>query len=290
MFIHVKSLHIHPVKSLRAIACTSAKLLETGLEWDRHWLLVDGKGSFLSQRTLPAMAQVTTRITDAALELSHADHGAITIPLTSVPGKAFVTEVWGDRCEVVDQGDAVADWLRRVLGDERAPRLVRLQPDFRRPQQHPERYGAQTHTRFADSAPYLVCNSGSLTELNRVLQANDHEPVPMNRFRANIVLDGLAPFEEHQLDTLEGPGYTLGLRYARERCVITTMDQQTGSRHPRGEPFRTLGKLNPMSSKPGPDKPGGPAFGELSVLTQGTGAIIRVGDRLRARRKEPVKS
>ena len=77
----------------------------------------------------------------------------------------------------------------------------------------------------------------------------------MNRFRANIVVEGLNAFEEHTITSLEGPGYRLGIRYPRERCVMTTMDQFTGVKHPRGEPFATLRRINPM-----PDNPKGPAF------------------------------
>lgn len=276
MKISVKSLHVYPVKSLRGINLQSATLLETGLQWDRHWLLVDAQERFLSQRRLPAMAGVTTLIGANGLVLRHDEQPDVHVPFDGVPGRAIVTEVWGDRCEVVDQGDEVAAWMSAVLGKNHAPRLVRMANGYQRPQAHPERYGVHNHTLFADSAPFLVANSASLVSLNQTLVADGLQPVTMDRFRPNIVIDGLDPFSEHQLASLKGPGYELEIRYPRERCVITTMDQQTGKADPSGEPFRTLRRINPM-----PGDAGGPAFAELAVLGKASNKRIRVGDALK---------
>ncbi len=99
----------------------------------------------------------------------------------------------------------------------------------------------------------------------------------MNRFRPNIVVDGLEAFREHQLDRLEGPAYSLKACFPSERCVMTTMDQETGEADPAGEPFQTLRTINPM---PKPKK--GPAFGELTTLGRGMNGTIAIGDTLLA--------
>ncbi len=278
MPLKVHSLHVYPVKSLRGIDLDSAELTATGLRHDRAWLAIDDQHRFLSQRRLPAMARVTTALDTDALELGAKGLPPCRVSFDRDPGPTLRTEVWGDVCEVTDEGDAVAAWLKRALGTAFMPRLVRMAPAYDRPQKRPERYGSGTHTFFADTAPFLVAGVGSLDRLNRSLREDGHHAVPMDRFRANVVVDGLAPFGEHGLESLHGPGYRLGLRYPRERCVMTTMDQATGEKDPAGEPFNTLRRINPM-----PDNPRGPAFGELAVLEAGAGLTIRVGDPLESR-------
>lgn len=279
MAIHVTALKVHPVKSLRGFSVPSTRFTPEGLAWDRAWLLIDSQGQFLSQRRHPRMATVETAVTEEALVLTREGHGACSVPLAPLDGERRVTEVWGDRCEVVDQGDPVSSWLGSALELDTAPRLVRMAPGYRRPGKRPERYGEATPL-FADTAPLLVANEASLDALNSALVEGGQAPVPMSRFRANIVLSGLEAFGEHELQALRGPGYRLGLRYPRERCVVTTIDQRTGHKDPSGEPFRTLRRLNPM---PGGDRRSGPAFAELAVLEAGNGATISVGDAL-----EPV--
>lgn len=278
MTLTVRSLHCYPVKSFRGIDGDHFELTDLGIAHDRAWLAIDGRGRFLSQRHLPAMACITTHLDGDVLVLER--QGEPPCPVTRAAGETRITEVWGDRCEVEDAGDHVARWLANALGREDDVRLVRMAPGFRRGQKRPDRYGEDTTTQFADTAPYLVANQASLERLNEALVARDESPVPMDRFRANIVIEGIDAFEEHAIASLEGPGYRLGLRYPRERCVITTMDQRTGEKHPRGEPFETLRGLNPM-----PDNPRGPAFAELAVLESGDGTRIRIGDELRATRR-----
>ncbi len=272
----IERLHVYPVKSLRGYETECAELTPTGLRWDRQWLVIDGRGRFLSQRAVPAMARIRTSVTPSALVLERDGLPACEIALELQDGVGFTTEIWGDRCEVVDQGDAAAGWLARALGEGHAPRLVRMAPGYDRPQKRPDRYGQATTTFFADTAPFLVVSTGSLAALNRALADDGLTPVPMNRFRGNIVVEGLEAFAEQSAKTLTGPAYRLGLRYPRERCVVTTIDQQTGQKDPGDAPFATLRRINPM-----PDNPMGPAFGMLSVLESAPGVMTRVGDAVR---------
>ncbi len=275
MSVQIHSLHVYPVKSFRGIDLDSAELTATGLRHDRAWLVIDEQRRFLSQRRLPAMARVATSLHRDALELGCDGLPACRVPFQRGPGPTLRTEVWGDPCDVIDEGDGAAAWLKQALETTFTPRLVRMAPAYDRPQKRPERYGSGTHTFFADTAPFLVAAVSSLERLNQSLRDGGQDVVPMDRFRANVVISGLEAFAEHGLQALEGPGYRLGLRYPRERCVMTTMDQATGERDPAGEPFNTLRRINPM-----PDNPKGPAFGELAVLEQGAGVTIRAGDSL----------
>lgn len=276
----LRSLHVYPVKSLRGIELKAAALTPLGLEHDRAWLLVDARGRFMSQREYAGMARIATRLTGDGLELSADGQAPLHVAFAAPEGRRFNTRVWDDECLVLDEGDEAARWFAGALGVDFDPRLVRMAPGFKRALKRPERYGKDTTTHFADTAPLLVANLASLEALNSALEERGHEPVPMDRFRANLVVEGLEAFAEHEVQSLEGEDFRLGLRYPRERCVITTMDQSTGARDPSGQPFARLREINPM-----PDNPRGPAFGELAVVEYGAGAILRVGALLETRPK-----
>jgi uncharacterized protein YcbX len=276
MHVVLRSLHVYPVKSLRGIDVGTAKLTPLGLEHDRAWLLVDAKGQFMSQRQYAGMARIGTGLGEDGLELVSEGQAPLTVPLVTPVGRRFSTRVWDDECLVLDEGDEAARWLASALRLDFAPRLVRMAPDFKRAMKRPERYGEDTTIHFADTAPLLVANQASLKALNTALEQRGHGPVPMDRFRANLVVDGLEAFAEHSVESLEGCDYRIGLRYPRERCVMTTMDQVTGARDPSGQPFTLLREINPM-----PDNPRGPAFGELGVVEAGAGAVLKSGQSLR---------
>jgi uncharacterized protein YcbX len=271
----LRSLHVYPVKSLRGIDLDSARLTPLGLEYDRAWLLVDARGHFMSQRQYAGMARIGTRLSEHGLELSIVGQSPLYVPFATPEGRRFSTRVWDDECLVLDEGDEAARWFAGALKLDAAPRLVRMAPEFKRGMKRPERYGEETTVHFADTAPLLIANLASLRALNVALEERGHAPVPMDRFRANLVVEGLEAFSEHAVQTLEGENYRLGLRYPRERCVMTTMDQSTGARDPSGQPFALLREINPM-----PENPKGPAFGELAVVEAGEGTFLRAGDRL----------
>jgi uncharacterized protein YcbX len=173
----------------------------------------------------------------------------------------------------VDEGPEVSRWITDAVGSGEALRIVRMAPGFRRRQSQPERFGEDTSTLFADSAPLLLANETSLAALNDELQAGGHDPVPMNRFRPNIVIRGLEPFEEHRSAMLSGNIWSLRLADRCERCVVTTINQQTARRDPAREPYMALRRINPV---PGPGA--GPAFGQHATLDTGEGRFITVGE------------
>lgn len=271
----ITGLFIHPVKSMRALAVDEARLTPTGLAGDRHWMVVGDDGRFVTQRECPGLATIDARLEEGRLVLAAAGQGEIGVPRGGEGGARVRTEVWGDACEALSEGREVGAWLTAALASRRPLRLVRMAPGYRRPQRHPDRFGADTTTVFADSAPLLIASEASLEALNRELRARGHDPVPMDRFRPNVVVAGLPPLAEHGLRVLAHERYRLGLRYPRERCVVTTLDQRTGQRDPAGEPFRTLRDFNPM-----PGSLRAPAFAQLAVIESGSGARIAVGDRL----------
>ena len=272
--LRTTGLYIYPVKSMKGIAVDKAQLTSKGLLYDRHWMVVGENGRFITQRDIPRMALVNTRLGAEGVELGMQGHGSISVPFDLFRGEQIETSVWRVRCQAIDQGKHISDWLTRALVSKEPLRLVRMDPDYTRPQNKPKIMGEKTTTDFADAAPFMVANQASLDELNSVLESNSSQAVPMNRFRPNIVVQGLEPFAEHKLAGLSAENYELRLRAPCERCIITTMDQETAKKDPHGQPFKTLQTINPI-----PEKVKAPAFGQYATLSRGEAMNIMVGDR-----------
>lgn len=275
--LEVTSLFIYPVKSLRGIELESTRLTLRGLDHDRRFMVTRTNGRFVTQRDLSTLALIHTGLADGGLVLSRHGFGSVRVPFERFDGRPIESKVWNDPCETIDQGEEIAEWLTRAAESEAPLRLVAMNPDFTRSLNKSEILGSETTTFFADASPYLVANLASLDRLNSELGTKSLDSVPMNRFRPNIVVKGLAPFAEHQVSTINGPDYSLALRYPCERCVVTTINQETGERDPQKQPFKTLAGINPM---PGNQK--APAFAENAILKSGEGRRIAVGDLLRA--------
>jgi len=271
--LKITGLYIYPVKSMRGIAVDKAQLTHKGLLHDRHWMVVAENGRFITQRDIPRMALVNTRLTEQGVELSMQGNDSIAVPFDLFRGEQIETSVWRVKCQALDQGEYISDWLTQALGSKKRLRLVRMNPDFVRPQNRPEIMGEKTTTDFADGAPLMVANQASLDELNTVLESNSSQAVPMNRFRPNIVVQGLEPFAEHKLAGLGAENIELRFRAPCERCIITTVDQETAEKDPQEQPFKTLQTINPI-----PAKAKAPAFGQYATLSRGEAEYIVVGD------------
>jgi uncharacterized protein YcbX len=269
----ISGLTIYPVKSMKGIALDSAELTPHGLGNDRRFMVVRANGRFVTQRDLSRLALVHTSLVDVGVVLSMEGHGSVTVPFVAADGEHIHTKVWGDKCETVDQGEDISRWLTSALESSVTLRLVRMAPGFIRPQSRAEDLGEMTTTHFADAAPFLVANESSLEVLNQALDKRGHSPVPMNRFRPNIVVRGLAPFAEHEIAELSSENYRLKLCHPCERCVVTTIDQATGIQNPDRQPFGTLGDINPM---PGTER--SPAFAQNAILKEGNGQTVALGD------------
>ena len=274
--VEVTGLFVYPVKSMRGIAVDCARLTPLGLEHDRRFMVVRSNGEFVTQRKQPLLSQIDTALEAGGVVLSRSGFGQILVPFDAAGGKGLQTRVWKDLCSVTDQGEAVSRWLTEALESPDRLLLVAMQEGFVRPQGKADLLGEATRTLFADAAPYLLANEASLAQLNRELLARGHQSVPMNRFRPNILVNGLEPFAEHDLATLAGNDFSLGLAHACERCVVTTIDQSTGVQNPDWEPYKTLSTINPM-----PGRPNRPAFGHNATLESGENCRIRLGDQMK---------
>ncbi|GAA5192022.1 MOSC domain-containing protein [Ferrimonas gelatinilytica] len=271
----ITDLYTYPVKSLQGIRLTEAEVSDTGLPWDRHWMVVDARGRFVTQRQLPAMATLTTALTDRELVLSQGEE-RLRLPLRRRPLPSTPVQVWESELSAGDEGEAASRWLTARLGLFRgAPlRLVRFGPDQRRAVALDGAELGTSHTQFADGFPFLVAAGNSLERLNAALRLAGQDPVPMTRFRANIVIAGVpSPFAELGNARLTHRQCQIGLCKPCERCPVVTVDQRSGTRAQPKEPLRTLRQLDLLGD-------GRAYFGGNGVLLSGQGGIIRIGDPL----------
>jgi MOSC domain-containing protein len=264
------SLHSYPVKSCRGIAHESALLTAAGLEHDREWMFATPEGRFLTQRDEPRLAAVSVSIQRGVLHLSAGGAGEVSVPV-GLDGPRMRATVWGDACDAVDQGRAVAEWASALLGRE--VRLLRFDTASSRRSDAAWTGEVEAFSLFADGFPLLAVSTASLDDLNSRLDV----PVPMERFRPNLVLDGLPPFGEDLLHEIECEGVRLRFVKPCTRCVVTTTDQQTGERMGE-EPIRTLKtyRWDPALR--------GVAFGQNVIVVEGAGRALRRGQVFAATR------
>ena len=256
-------LHIYPVKSCRGIALQEARIAATGLTDDRHWMLVRPDGRFITQREYPRMALISTQVTDEALTLGAPYMANLRVPRNGA-GETREVTVWKFDGRGVDCGEAAASWVSQYL--ETPLRLVRFDVDTPRVCS-PEWTGdTRAITEFADGYPILVISRASLAELNSRLP----KPLPMERFRPNLVIDGVDAYGEDRIHELRAGGVTLRIVKPCTRCSITTTDQQQGAVD-GVEPLRTLKEYRFDKQLRGV------AFGQNVIVVSGVGETLRVG-------------
>ena len=255
----ISELYHYPVKSCAGVRLRSGVLGMAGLGYDRRFLVTDLAGTYRSQRRDPLLATVQPTIEDGLLTLSAPGAGTLEVAVDDT-GPRRPVSLFGEPYTGIDQGEDVAAWFTAVLG--RPSRLV-LAP----PEHHRVTGGRTTGTSaYADSCAVHVLSSASLRELNDRI---DGPPVPMSRFRPNVVVDGWDAHEEDRVRYLTAG--TAELAYAKPaiRCAITMVDQLTGTRA-GPEPLRTLATYRRAD--------GGVAFGaKYAVVRPG---LLSVGDVL----------
>jgi uncharacterized protein len=248
----VSSLYIYPVKSCAGIEMKSVKITSRGPQYDREWMLIDASSKiFLSQRVLPLMAKIQTRLTTTHMILGIPEGAPETAPQTNgalrefqfslaAPDAARPTldvQVWNDTCAAYDEGDEVAKALTDFLGSP-GVRLVRMAENFQR--LVPEKYNQQpgSHVSFADAFSFMLMTTESLADLNSKLSTGNSPSVPMNRFRPNIVVSGGAPYEEDSWRNIKIGAIRFQSPKLCDRCIIINTDQASGQRS--AEPLKTL--------------------------------------------------
>jgi len=274
--VSIAGLFVHPVKSCARVAVDRARLIDTGLEWDRQWMVVDAEGDFCSQRELPrlALVQPTIRLHDMVLRAP--GMLALHVALDAVEGP-LRARVWNDTVQAYDMGDLAAQWFSDYLGQ--TVRLARFDPDARR-RVDPQWTGpVEATTAFADGFPLLVVSTAAVAELNRRLALLGHAAVGDERFRPNLLLDGLDAHGEDWLDRIEFdmPDGQAVLRVVKpcSRCSIPDVDPA------RGEADGAVGAVL-ASYRADPRLNGQVTFGMNAVIEQGEEIELSVGAAGRA--------
>lgn len=230
----LEALYRYPVKSLAGEGFETLEVMARGFRHDRHWMVVDPAGRFLTQRQWPRMALIATQV-DASGELHLRAPGMADLHLAGRSGGArLAVQVWGDTVDAM-ASDAAADvWLSEFL--ETPCRLVHLADDSVRPVD-PDYATPADQVGFADGFPFLLISQASLDDLNSRLDA----PLPMRRFRPNLVVSGCPPYAEDGWRLIRIGDIRFRVVKPCARCAIPTIDPDTGISGK--EPLRTLARF-----------------------------------------------
>jgi uncharacterized protein YcbX len=271
--VTLHALYVHPIKSCAGVPVAEALVIETGLEFDRAWMVVDESGGFVTQRELPRMQLVRPAFRGGDLVLRAPGMLALHLRLDAAEGPVRV-QVWDDTVRAYDMGDLAARWFSDFLG--RPLRVARFDPDQRRLSNPRWTGGREAENAFADAFPLLVTSTASLDELNRRLGERGKAAVTMERFRPNLVLDGLDAHGEDHLDELafDTPGGPVRLKLVKPcvRCTIPNVDPATAE--PGHEPGETL-----AGYRADPRLDGALTFGMNAIVLEGIDRTLRPGLR-----------
>lgn len=260
----LSGLYIYPIKSLGGIALSGSKVLSSGLQYDRQWMLVDQEGNFMSQRNLPQMALLQVSLQEESLHINHkqqADAG-LRIPLSRDSGRLQKVQIWEDQIDALLVDPTADEWFSDML--RVSCRLTKISSDHKRWLKKKYQVNGE-HVGFADSMPFLLIGQSSLNDLNKRLAT----PVPMNRFRPNLVFSGGPAYVEDAWDEFHIGAVPFKITKPCGRCVMTTVDQDEGTKG--SEPLYTLSNYR--------KKGGNVFFGQNGIaLEEG---YIALGDTIR---------
>ena len=257
----LSEINIYPIKSLSGISLQSATVEERGLQYDRRWMLVDEQNMFITQRLHPKMALLKVEIKNDLLTIKHKQNNLspLTIPLIPYGAEEINVQIWKDNVTALKYNNDVNDWFKEAIGFKCC--LVYM-PDSTKRKVDPK-YANNKMLGFADGFPFLIIGKESLNDLNNRLE----KPLPMNRFRTNFVFSGGKPFDEDNWKTIKIGNIVFHSTKPCPRCVITTIDQNTGVKGK--EPLKTLAAFRQKNNKV--------MFG-MNLVGEGTGEISVSGE------------
>ena len=253
--LELRRLICYPIKSAAGIQVTSWEVDRFGLRYDRRWMVVDPRGRHITQRTHPRLALVRPTVLDQTLLVEAPGTVPLELPLEPVGSVTIQARVWDDTCDALWLGTGPAQWFSRYLG---APCGLVFMKDHTVRAADPEFAPGDARVSFADAFPFLLISEESLADLNSKVA----RPLPMNRFRPNLVIAGGEPYVEDTLDRFELGGIAFRAVKPCDRCVVTTTDQETTERGV--EPLRTLATYR---------KQGGQVMFGQNVVHLGTGRL-----------------
>lgn len=231
--MHLNSLHLYPIKSCRGVTVPAWDVDRFGFRHDRRWMVVDQNGRFLTQRKNPVMATIRVELRRDALEISAQGMADLQVELEPGGGDAVQVQVWDDFVDAWAPDPPADRWFSDYM--QTPLRLAYMPEHVVRPvSTYWSPAGGQAS--FADAFPFLLIGTASLGDLNSRLE----KPLPMNRFRPNLVVETPEPFAEDSWRRLRIAGIPFDIVKPCSRCVLPTTDQETGERGQ--EPIRTLAR------------------------------------------------
>lgn len=261
--LSVTGLFIYPIKSLRGISLQEAVVTSRGFQYDRQWMLVDENNRFLSQREFAVMALLEPEIIGDMMIIHNRqrEQPPLSLALHPVVGETIMVNVWSDRCRAAVSGKEADEWFSSALGMN--CRLVYMPESTNR--RVDGRYAhAKENTMFSDGYPFMMIGESSLEDLNSRLEI----PLPMNRFRPNIVFAGGQPYQEDEMKSFRINNMNFAGVKLCARCNVTTIDQETTLTGK--EPLKTFASYRRKNNKV--------YFGQ-NLLCDATGKIS-LGDEL----------
>ncbi|MYM35925.1 MOSC domain-containing protein [Duganella sp. FT94W] len=274
----LSAITLYPIKSCAGLSLQEATVTTLGLMteqiYDREWMVVDNDGLCLTQREHPRMALIKPTLNGATLEVQAPGMLRLAIPL-DLPdphtAPTLTTQVWDDTVLAYDCDALTAEWFTKAIG---VPcRLARFHANAERPVSAKWTNGVQASTMFSDGYPILVAGAASLDDLNQKLVAAGRQPLPMNRFRPNLVIDGIAAFEEDYADSYRIGEVLLKPVKPCPRCPMPSIDQDTGAFGP--DPMDIM-----QSYRAKPEVDGALCFGMNAILIAGQDQRVRVGQEI----------
>ena len=222
----VHQLFIYPLKSAQGIESNYLTYNHRGPSFDRHWMVVNAKGRFLTQRQYPSMCLIHTQLDEGKLILNAPNQSSLAIEFsqTESSNNECVVDVWKDQVTAIDHGQEAANWISSYLNEE--CRIVSMPKTSERKVDLDFASNNET-VSFADGFPSLVISQESLDDFNSKLDT----PISMIHFRPNIVINGLSPYEEDQIKAIKINGITFTLVKPCSRCIIPSIDPKTGKKN-----------------------------------------------------------
>ncbi|WP_158784272.1 YcbX family protein [Pantoea sp. BAV 3049] len=270
--INLSRLFIHPVKSMRGTQVSHAQALESGLAFDRVFMITEPDGTFITARQYPEMVLFTPALIQHGLFLSAPDGSSATVRFADFLPEAAPTEVWGNQFTSQIAPAAINDWLSGFF-----PRPVQLRWVGAEMTRRVKRF-EQVPLGFADGFPFLLINEASLHDLRQRCPAG----IKLEQFRPNLVVTGATAWAEDSWSTVRIGDILFDIPKPCSRCIFTTVSPERGRKHPSGEPLNTLQKFRTAK-----DDSGDIDFG-LNLIARSSG-ILRVGDELQVLASKPPR-
>lgn len=259
----LSEINVYPIKSLKGISLNEGKTERRGLQSDRRWMLVDENNQFLTQREFPKLATINVEITEDSLEVS-ASYRQIHIPFMPEVNELAKVQIWQSKCRAKVYENSINEWFSDIL--QINCKLVLMSEETKRKVNFFYAVHADDQVSFADGYPFLLISENSLADLNDKLE----NPVPMNRFRPNFVVEDSEAFAEDNWKKIKIGKTIFHVVKPCARCVMTTIDQSTGDKDGQ-EPLKTLARYRTKNGKV--------MFGQ-NLIVENAGEILKVGDKI----------